>query len=127
MSHRVFTCILCPRGCLLSVDVRGAEVEVAGNACPKGLEYGRQEAVEPMRSLCTTVRAEGGARPRLAAKLDRDIPLARLLDAMAAIDPVTAAAPVNRGDVLLADVAGLGADLVATDDLPRAEGSRDGR
>lgn len=118
------TCILCPRGCRLSVRLEGGAVEVSGNACPKGEAYGRQEAVEPMRSLTTTVVALGGDRPRLAVKLDSDIPLARLLDAMAAIDAVTARAPVSAGDELLADVAGLGARLVATDDLPEA---RDGR
>ncbi len=119
-EHKEFTCILCPRGCRLAVDLDGEAVTVSGNACPKGLEYGRQEAVEPMRSLSTTVTAMGGDRPRLPVRLDRDIPLARILDAMAAIDPVVAHAPVSCGQVLVRDVAGLGADLIATDELPEA-------
>lgn len=113
-----FTCVVCPRGCRLLVSLVDGAVAVSGNACPRGADYGRQEAVSPMRSLTTTVRTAGSRRPRLPVRSSVDLPLSRLLEAMAAIDPVVARAPVRRGDVLLGDLLGLGVDLVATDDLP---------
>lgn len=112
-----FTCIECPRGCRLSVRVDSGAAAVSGNACPKGAAWGAREAVSPMRGLSTTVRTEGSARRRLPVRSSADLPLSRLLDAMAAIDPVVARAPVRRGDVVLADLLGLGVDLIATDDL----------
>ncbi len=117
-EQKSFTCILCPRGCFLTVTVDGAEAEVRGNACPKGLAYGKQEAVRPLRTLTSTVRAEGSCRRRLPVRTNGDIELARLREAAAVLDNIVARAPVSCGDVLVADFLGLGVDLIATDDLP---------
>jgi len=116
-EHKELTCIECPRGCRLSVEVDGWRAAVSGNACPKGAVWGAQEAVAPMRTLTTTVAVEGSARKRLPVRTDGTLPLGRLLDAMEAIDPVVVRPPVRRGDVLARDLLGLGVDLVATDDL----------
>ncbi|HRW24392.1 MAG TPA: DUF1667 domain-containing protein [Spirochaetia bacterium] len=115
--HKELTCIECPRGCRLSVEVDGGRAAVSGNACPKGAVWGAQEAVAPMRTLTTTVAVEGSTRKRLPVRTDGTLPLGRLLDAMEAIDPVVVRPPVRRGDVLARDLLGLGVDLVATDDL----------
>lgn len=118
MSERKeFTCIECPRGCRLAVVTDNGTAAVTGNACPKGAAYGAQEAVAPMRTLTTTVVVEGSSRRRLPVRTAGELPLGRILDAMAAIDPVVARPPVRRGDVVVRDLLGLGVDLIATDDL----------
>lgn len=117
---KTFTCVVCPRGCRLYVTMDGGSVAVAGNACPKGEPYGRQEAVAPMRSLTSTARALGGARPRLPVRTTGDIPLSRMLEAMDALERVEARAPVSIGQVLAADFMGLGVDLIASEALPAA-------
>ncbi|HOZ72251.1 MAG TPA: DUF1667 domain-containing protein [Spirochaetales bacterium] len=118
MSERKeLTCIECPRGCRLTVEVDGARAMVSGNACPKGAVWGAQEAVSPMRVLTTTVAVDGSARKRLPVRSDGVLPLGRLLDAMTAIDPIVVRPPIRRGDVVVRDLLGLGVDLVATDDL----------
>ncbi len=125
-----FTCIECPRGCRLVIEldivakgsakvdgIKYLQATVTGNACPKGEAYGKQEAINPMRSLTTTVVVEGSARRRLPVRTDGDLPLSRLLEAMAAIDPVVVHPSVVRGDVVVRDLLGLGINLIATDDL----------
>jgi CxxC motif-containing protein len=107
-------CIVCPKGCRLRVDQRG----VTGNQCARGEAYGRKEAENPTRVVTSTVRVERAAHPRLPVKTDRDIPKRLIFDVMRALDGVTARAPVRRGDILLADVCGSGANIVATRDLP---------
>ncbi len=111
------SCILCPRGCRLELLIEGGLVTVSGNACPRGEGYGRQEAIAPMRSLTSTVRAEGGARPRLAVRTSGDIPLARMLEAVYALDDIVVRAPVAVGQLIKADFLGLGVDLIAGDEL----------
>ena len=37
---RELTCIICPRGCSLCVDINGENTVVSGNGCPKGERYG---------------------------------------------------------------------------------------
>ena len=42
------TCIVCPRGCRLKVD---DNMEVSGNACPRGKIYAINELTHPILSL----------------------------------------------------------------------------
>lgn len=118
---KVLTCIECPRGCRLVVTLEHGQASVTGNACPKGQAYGAQEARKPMRTLTSTVQVEGSTRRRLAVRSDGDIPLSRLLDAMAAIDPIVLRPPVRHGDIIIRDLLGLGVNLVASDDLETAD------
>jgi CxxC motif-containing protein len=121
MSEQKFlSCPHCARGCSLDVLVDNESVTVSGNACPRGEVFGRQEAIMPMRPLMTSVRAAGGIRPRLQVCGSGDLPLARLLEAMEALDALTVAAPVKASQVVLHNLLGLGVDVVATETLPEA-------
>ncbi len=123
MDTRMLTCIECPRGCRLAVELEAGQAKVSGHACPKGAVYGAKEVVAPTRSLTTTVAVEGSPRRRLPVRSSAELPLGRLLEAMAALDPVIVRPPLRRGDVVLGDLLGLGVDMLATDDLPAGEGS----
>ena len=47
------TCIVCPKGCTLTVD--RANGKVTGNSCDRGKDYGLAEVTNPTRVLTTTV------------------------------------------------------------------------
>lgn len=118
---KFFSCPHCARGCTLDVFIEDGSVSVSGNACPRGEEYGRQEATMPMRSLVTSIRATGGIRPRLLVRGTADIPLASILETMDIIDTLTVAAPIAAGQVVLRNLLGLGIDIIARDGLPVME------
>ena len=113
-------CIVCPKGCHLKVDEENGWA-VTGNSCPKGAEYGRTELQNPTRTLTTTVCVAGGLHRRLPVRTSKAIPKALLPAAMAEAAKVRLTAPVAAGQVLIHDLLGTGADLVATRALPRAE------
>lgn len=116
MKTRELTCIVCPMGCSLRVELtdEGEVASVAGNTCPRGAAYAKDEVLHPVRTLTTTVRAAGTDRP-LPVKTDRPIPKDRLFDAMERVNALQVETPVRIGDVLLDDL--FGAKLVATADL----------
>jgi len=126
MEDKCFTCVVCPRGCSLSVRVSPDGTEVSGHACPKGEVYGRQEAVDPRRSLTTTLRTDNAQRPRLPVRSSADLPLNRLLDAMAELDSVCLRGPLSCGTVVYRNLLGLGVDMMCTDDLPAGDGPSHG-
>ncbi len=97
-------------------------VTVSGNACANGAEYGRQEALEPLRPLLTTVATDTPLKPRLAVRSERDFPLARVLEAMEVLDGITAHAPLRTGDVLVENMLGTGIRIIARADLPITSG-----
>ena len=102
MQKRNMTCIVCPVGCRMEVEVGedGKITEVRGNVCARGRKYAVTETVNPQRTLTSTVRIEGAAESFLPVRTAAPIAKARLLDAMAVIRAQMVSAPVRMGDTL---------------------------
>lgn len=109
------TCIVCPKGCRIAVDT-GNPCSISGYSCPKGLEYAKNELLHPVRTVTSTVGITGAAHSRLPVKTDRDIPKELIFDCMKLIRETTVSAPVSCGQIIIKDILGTGADLVATRD-----------
>ena len=117
-EEKVFHCIMCPMGCELRATVEDGVVRsVTGNQCPRGAKYARDEITVPRRMLTTTVRIAGGVLPLLPVVSAAPLPKGRILDCACALRNVTATAPVRAGDVVAADILGLGVDIVASRDM----------
>ena len=118
---KVFHCIIFPMGCELKAKVEdGAVLDVAGNQCPRGEKYARDEITAPQRMLTATVRIAGGVLPLLPVVSEAPLPKGRILDCAYALRNVTAAAPVRAGDVVAANLLGLGVNIVASRDMALA-------
>ena len=115
LLHR--TCIICPRGCSLQITVDDGRVTVEGNECPKGEDHGIEEATAPRRILTTTVQTTVADMPRLPVRSVGDVLLMDIDRLMREIDSVVVARPVRCGDLVAADLCGIGVNLIATDDL----------
>ena len=110
------TCIVCPRGCTLTVtldsSLENPVVSVEGQGCKRGVEYATAECTHPTRVLTTTApTVDGGVVP---CKTDRAIPRELLFEAMKAVNSLSAPAVVRIGDILLPNLLGTGANIVAT-------------
>ena len=114
MRTMELTCIGCPLGCPLTVTLDGNEVtEVTGNTCAKGEIYAKKEVTNPTRIVTSTVRVNGGPCCMMNVKTEADIPKSKIFECVEALKGVEIAAPVKIGDVVLADVAGTGVNVVA--------------
>ena len=115
MEKRNLTCIGCPMGCALLVEMNGKEIiSVTGNTCKRGDVYARKEVTNPTRIVTSTVRVTGGDHEMVSVKTKEDIPKGKIFDCVKALKTVEVAAPVHIGDVIMKDVAGTGVDVVAT-------------
>ena len=113
-------CIRCPMGCPIHVELEnGAVVSVTGNTCRRGEDYARTEAVAPVRTVTSTVRALGGVRPVVAVKTVPDIPKGKIFAVMDEVRRLTVTAPVHIGDVICPDIAATGSALVAAAELEK--------
>ena len=118
MAESTYTCIVCPRGCRITVAGEPDALEVSGHSCKRGSDYALAEHTHPMRTLTTTVAVEGSSLRRLAVQGTAPVPRELLRDCLAQVNAVRVAAPLRMGDVVLADVCGTGVDVVAARDLP---------
>ncbi|WP_455501052.1 DUF1667 domain-containing protein [Gemmiger sp.] len=115
METRELTCIGCPMGCALTVELDGGAVtSVRGNTCPRGDAYARKEVTAPTRIVTTTVRVTGGTLAAVSCKTRTDIPKGKIFDIVRALKAVEIPAPVTIGQVILPDAAGTGVDVIAT-------------
>ena len=111
-------CIICPIGCELIVDHNDREIiSVDGNRCKRGPEYAREEIFLPKRIVTTTVRIIGASVPLLPVRTDRSVPKDLAFDVVRLASQLQVEAPAGVGEVLAADVAGSGANLVSTRSL----------
>ena len=109
------TCVACPLGCSITVEYEGKEVlSVTGNTCKRGDAYARTEIVNPTRSIASSVKVNGGVHPVVPVKTSKPIPKTMIFDCMREINAVSVDAPVKLGQVIIADMLGTGADVVAT-------------
>jgi len=112
---RTLTCISCPVGCTLRAEIsEGSLVKIEGNRCPQGEAYAREEVIDPKRVLTTSVKVVGGDYPLVSVRTDRPIPKRLILEAMKQVRSLVVTAPIEIGQVLMADLLNTGANLIAT-------------
>ena len=109
-------CIMCPKGCHLSVDEEDG-FKVTGNSCPRGAEYGKKEVTNPTRVITSTVKIRGAFHSRCPVKTDRDIPKPLIFKAMELLNSVELQSPVHRGDIVIPNILGTGANFIITKDM----------
>lgn len=114
MEEKKMTCINCPLGCCLEVLINGENIQVKGNKCKRGMEYGLNEIKDPRRILTTTMRLTGGDKPLVCVKTDKEIPKKLVFEAMKVINQMTITAPVKTGDILIENILGTGSNIVAS-------------
>lgn len=110
------TCINCPIGCRMTVEVGDdGEVTVAGNTCAAGVKHAKQEAIDPRRMVTSIVRVENSDNINtLSVKTKEPVPKNKIFDVMNALKPIKVSGHVNIGDVILKSVADTGVDIIAT-------------
>lgn len=115
MEIKKLTCINCPVGCSLKVEMDGENVIcVSGNTCRRGEIYARKEVTNPTRIVTSTVKVVNGTSGTVSVKTKEDIPKEKIFACVQALRGIEVQAPVHIGDVILGNVAGTGVDIVAT-------------
>lgn len=108
-------CILCPRGCRLTVDTE--TLEVIGNDCKRGLQFGPQEITSPRRGLTTTASIENALYKQIPVRTTSYIEFSKMFDCIKEIKKLKLKAPIKVGDVLIKDILGTGVDVIASRSL----------
>lgn len=115
MAKRSLTCIICPLGCKIEVEMSDGKIfDIGGNACDRGLSYAKEECTSPKRVLTTLVRVKDGLLPVTSVKTTRPIPKALILQAQRELSSIVLEAPLNIGSVVMRNILDTGADVIVT-------------
>lgn len=109
---RELTCIVCPRGCRLTISDADGDLKVSGNSCKNGVAYGIQECREPLRTLTSVLRVSNRCDTMVSVKTSAPIRKQDMQDLMAILKSREVCAPIRIGTVLISGV--FGVDIIAT-------------
>jgi len=113
METKRLTCIVCPKGCQILVKLENGEiVSIENNQCKRGIDYAKNEVLDPRRTLTTTVKLSNGKV--LPVRTKEPIPKKLMKEAMLETKDIVVEPPIKIGDVVIKNIAGTGIDLVAT-------------
>ena len=114
------TCIGCPMGCGLSVELNNNKiVSITGNNCKIGENYAEKELFNPTRIVTSTVCVNGGVSPRVSIKTEHDIPKGKIFECVDVLKNIKVNAPIKIGDIIIKDIAKTGVNIVATKNIER--------
>ena len=108
-------CISCPLGCPVEVQLSDGNITgVSGHACKRGEAYAKEECVNPLRVVTSTLPVLGSDLKMFSVKTKNPIPKGLIFECLKSLVGIEVHAPVQIGDVVLANVCGTGVDIVAT-------------
>ena len=115
IKEKKITCIVCPIGCKILVKTDGTYFAVVeGNKCKRGIEYARNEAIDPRRMLTTSVLVDGGEWSLVSVKSSKPVPKDKIFHVLKEIKKTKTRAPVKLGQILIKNIMGTDSDIIAT-------------
>ena len=120
---REMICINCPIGCNLKVYGDNEEnIRVEGNKWPRGLQYGKDEVLNPKRMVTSSVPLRKdentGIYQMISVKTSEAVPKELIFSVIKEIKSIDLKSKgikkIEVGDILLENVCNTGVDIVAT-------------
>jgi CxxC motif-containing protein len=108
-------CIVCPRGCSVTVEGEIGALVVTGCSCKKGEQYAVEECTHPTRTVTSIVRVSNREDTMASVKTSCPIPKESIFAAMEAIRGLSVEAPVCVGAVVCKDL--YGAEVIVTKEV----------
>jgi len=115
MNKKEITCIICPIGCKIIVNMNGTKIDVIdGYKCKRGIEYANSEALDPKRVLTSTILVKNGNWPLVSVKTKKPVPKEKIPSVLKEIKKMKLTAPIKSGQTLIKNVANTNIDVIAT-------------
>jgi CxxC motif-containing protein len=106
------TCIVCPSSCEILVErdsQTGEILSIEHAQCRRGIAWVTRELLDPVRTVCSSVRVVGGTEPLASVKTDRPVRRDEMKAVVEALKAAIRTAPVSIGESF--PLEGYGADL----------------
>lgn len=126
METSLITCVICPKGCSISVDwteENGEKkiVSVRGNSCKRGEVYASQEVVDPKRVLTSTVKLVNNELSVLPIRSSSPIRKEKLFEAMDEIKKTVIDRDIKIGDVIIENIASTNVSMISCRDAHKVK------
>ena len=111
------TCITCPIGCRITVEVTDGGYRFSGNQCRRGAEFAEKELVSPKRSISTTVRTVFPGVPVLPVRTNGEVPKGMITDIIRELSELVVNEKIGIGEIVVTNILGTGCDIIVTSNM----------
>ena len=108
-----YICIVCPKGCHIVVDGEN----ISGYTCLRGLNYVKQESIDPRRTLTTTVKVNDENIRVCPVKSSDTLPKDKLFVSMEEINKISVNLPIKLHQVVIKNILNTGVDIITTKEI----------
>lgn len=108
-----YICIVCPKGCHIVVDGEN----ISGYTCLRGLNYVKQESIDPRRTLTTTVKVNDKNIRVCPVKSSDTLPKDKLFASMEEINKISVDLPIKLHQVVIKNILNTGVDIITTKEI----------
>lgn len=114
------TCIVCPVGCQLTIEIEDGKVlSVTGNTCKRGETYANNECTNPVRVVTSTIKTSDGII--VSVKTNKAIPKTKVSECM---DIINSLHPLSEevlttGSIVCENILNTGANIITTAPIRR--------
>lgn len=108
-----YICIVCPKGCHIVVDGDN----ISGYTCLCGLNYVKQESIDPRRILTTTVKVNDKNIRVCPVKSSDTLPKDKLFASMEEINKISVDLPIKLHQVVIKNILNTGVDIITTKEI----------
>lgn len=112
MNKKV-TCSVCPMACEIDVTSHGRELHISGNRCGRGYQFAQKYIDKDEKVVTGRCLLAGGQMSRLPVSTNAKIPAELVREVLEAIQSTKVQAPIKRGQVIIENILGTGADVIA--------------
>ncbi|MHA1521038.1 MAG: DUF1667 domain-containing protein [Promethearchaeota archaeon] len=114
-DEREIICVVCPNSCRLTVWKDSEDkVQITGNQCSRGLTYGENEYLHPVRMVITTMRIEDAPFAVIPVRSEEPIPKPLIIQAIKLINKSKCRSPVKMGDILIENILDTKINIIAS-------------
>ena len=110
MKTKKLICIMCPKGCNLTISQNQNQINVTGNSCQRGKIYAIDEISNPSRIVTSLVQTKYGI---ISVKTDKTIAKDKILDTLKLIKNLSPK-KVKIGDVLASNILDTNVNIIVT-------------
>lgn len=108
-----YICIVCPKGCHIVVDGEN----ISGYTCLRGLNYVKQESIDPRRILTTTVKVNDKNIRVCPVKSSDTLPKDKLFASMEEINKISVDLPIKLHQIVIKNILNTGVDIITTKEI----------
>ncbi|MBU5593401.1 DUF1667 domain-containing protein [Clostridium sp. MSJ-4] len=113
-------CEECPKRCVLDIYKYEDEIEIKGNQCEVGIEYGIKRMRDNKRIFTTLVRMKGSSKHTVVpVKSSAPIDKSLWIECSKALSRLHVGPPISIGDIICKNILNTGVDIVCNINVKR--------